>query len=222
MKIHDISMPLVNGMPVWPGDEAYAFKQNWTQANGDSVNVGEIRLSVHVGTHADSPWHVDSNGVTMDKLDLAIFVGPAVVLDVSGFDLIEPAHLETAAGTLGSHTFASLIAEVPRLLLRTMSWPDRSIFPETFATLSASAAASVVKSGARLLCVDVPSVDTRESKSLPIHHTLIGRHRVGAGVQIIEAVVLDRIRTGFYELVALPLNVVGGDGAPVRAVLIER
>jgi arylformamidase len=222
MKIHDISMPLINGMPVWPGDEAYAFKQNSTQAKGDGVNVGEIRLSVHVGTHADSPWHVDSNGVTIERLDLAIFVGPAVVLDVSGVELIEPIHLEAAAGKLGSHTLASLIADVPRLLLRTTSWPDRAIFPETFATLSEPAAALVVKSGARLLGVDVPSVDTRDSKSLSIHHMLIGRHRIGAGVQIIESIMLDHIRPGFYELIALPLNVVGGDGAPVRAVLVER
>ena len=222
MKIHDISMPLVNGMPVWPGDQAYAFKQNWSQSNGDSVNVGEIRSSVHVGTHADSPRHVDSDGLTIDKLDLAIFVGPAVVLDVTGVALIEPSHLETAAGKLGSHTFASLIGEVPRLLLRTMSWPDRSIFPETFATLAESAAALIVNSAARLLCVDVPSIDTRDSKTLPIHHTLIGRDRVSAGVQIVEAVVLDHIRPGFYDLIALPLNVVGGVGAPVRAVLIER
>jgi arylformamidase len=222
VKIHDITMPLINRMPVWPGDEAYAFKQNWTQANGDSVNVGHISMSVHVGTHADSPWHVDSGGVTMEALDLSIFLGPAVVLDVSGVATIEPAHLEAAAAKLGSHTFASLMSEVPRLLLRTMSWSDRAIFPETFATLSESAAELVVATGARLLGVDVPSVDQRESKSLPVHHTLIGRRRVGSGVQIVESLLLDHVSPGFYELIALPLKIVGGDGAPVRAVLVER
>lgn len=220
-KIHDISMPLANGMPVWPGDEAYTFRLNWTQAKGDSVNVGEIRGSLHVGTHADSPFHVDSTGVTMEALDLSTFIGPAAVLDVSGTNVIEPEHLHRAATSLG-HTFESLIRAAPRPLLRTLSWHNRSVFPERYATLSPAAAELIVASGARMLGVDVPSVDTRDSKTLLVHHILIGRQRVGAGVQIVENLVLDIVAPGIYEFIGLPLNVVGGDGAPVRAVLIER
>lgn len=221
MKIHDISMPLYNGMPVWPGDEPFSFKLNWSQSGGASVNVGLVGGSVHIGTHADSPFHVDNTGVSMEKLDPAIFIGPAAVIDVSGHELIEPRHLEAAAAPLAG-SLERLMTDAPRLFLRTTSWTDRAIFPEHFATLSEAAAQAIVASGAKLIGVDVPSVDTRDSKSLPIHHTLIGRRRTGAGVQIVEGLVLDAISPGRYDLVALPLNIVGADGAPVRAVLVER
>ena len=221
MRIHDITMPLANGMPIWPGDEAYAFRLNATQADGHGSNVGAISTSVHIGTHADSPFHVDSKGATLEALDLSIFLGPAVVLDVSGIELIEPDRLHAAAATL-RRPLHDLLRDVPRLLLRSVSWLDRSVFPEQYATLSEAAAELVVESGARLLGVDVPSVDAFTNRTLPIHHALIGHRRRGAGVQIVENLVLDAVRPGTYELIALPLKIVGGDGSPVRAVLVER
>jgi arylformamidase len=70
--------------------------------------------------------------------------------------------------------------------------------------------------GVVLIGVDVPSVDVLDSKDLPIHHAL-GRH----GIAIVENLVLTEVPRGIYELIALPLKLVGADGAPVRAVLRE-
>jgi arylformamidase len=70
--------------------------------------------------------------------------------------------------------------------------------------------------GVILLGLDVPSVDRIDSKDLPIHHAL-GSH----GIAILESVDLTRVEPGVYELIALPLKVVGADGSPVRAVLKE-
>ena len=214
-------MPLTAGMTVWPGDPAYTFARIATIAGGGNANVGTVAMCLHTGTHADAPFHVDDTGPTIEQLDLSIFLGPAVVLDASERNIIEIDHLRGAASALGE-TFDSALKRAPRLLLRTGSWKDRSSFPQKFATLSESAAAMVVAAGAVLLGVDVPSVDPRENAALPIHHTLIGRCRVGAGVQILESLVLDTIRPGFYELIAPPLKIVGADGSPVRALLIER
>ena len=65
-----------------------------------------------------------------------------------------------------------------------------------------------------LVGVDLTSVDAIDSKELPIHNAL-GENRIA----ILESLQLAGVPEGIYELIALPLKIVGADGAPVRAVL---
>jgi glycosyltransferase involved in cell wall biosynthesis len=67
----------------------------------------------------------------------------------------------------------------------------------------------------RLIGLDVPSVDRTDSKTLPLHHAL-GE----AKITILENLDLREVQPGIYELIALPLRLVGADGSPVRAVLV--
>jgi arylformamidase len=69
----------------------------------------------------------------------------------------------------------------------------------------------------RLFGTDFHSVDPLDSKTLDAHHALWK-----AGAVILEELLLDDVPDGSYELIALPLKLVGMDGAPVRAVLIAR
>jgi arylformamidase len=62
--------------------------------------------------------------------------------------------------------------------------------------------------------VDAPSVDQRESKTLPVHHMMFS-----GGAFILENLDLRRVPDGKYELMAFPLKVMALDAAPVRAVL---
>jgi arylformamidase len=66
----------------------------------------------------------------------------------------------------------------------------------------------------KLLGVDAPSVDARDSKTLSNHVLLFT-----TGAFILENLDLRSIEPGVYELVALPLRVAGLDAAPVRAFL---
>jgi arylformamidase len=66
----------------------------------------------------------------------------------------------------------------------------------------------------RLIGVDTPSVDPFESKELPAHHTFFK-----LDMAILEGLVLDGVAEGCYELIALPLPLVGFDASPVRAIL---
>jgi arylformamidase len=68
----------------------------------------------------------------------------------------------------------------------------------------------------RLLGTDHVSVDPVDSKTLDAHHALWAR-----GAVILEGLDLGAVRCGAYQLYALPLRLVGLDGAPVRAVLVE-
>lgn len=203
MRLYDISMPLREGMAFWPGDAPYQWRWSWQKSAGASVNVGQVAMSVHCGTHADAPYHVTDRGRAIDSLDLSAFVGPACVIDVRGRDRICIADL---TGTD--------LATTPRVLLRTDAWTNHERFPDAIPVLDGDVPTWLAARGVVLIGVDVPSVDGLDSKDLPIHHALIG-----AGISILENLVLASVPAGVYELIALPLRLVGADGSPVRAVL---
>lgn len=206
MKLIDISRRLQNGMPVWPGDTPTAFEFVATKAGGYSCNVGRVQLSMHAGTHVDATYHYDDAGVRIDEIALDTYVGPARVIDVRGRAMVTP---ELLAGCDCRAT--------PRLLFRSDAWTDPAEFPATWPLLAPGLPAWLAAQGARLIGLDFPSVDHRDSKDLPIHHE-IGR----AGLFILESLDLRAAEPGEYELIALPLRLCGADGSPVRAVLRTR
>jgi arylformamidase len=205
MRIYDISMPLEPGVVSWPGDAVFQWRWSWQMSAGASVNVGQVSLSVHTGTHADAPFHYSPTGKTMEAIDPAVYVGPACVLDVRGRDPLRIADLAALERT-----------PAPRVLLHTGSWADRTRFPDRLHAINPEVPSWLASRGVVLLGVDIPSVDAIESKDMPIHHAL------GAGgIAILENLLLSSVPPGVYELIALPLRLVGADGSPVRAVLRE-
>ena len=84
MKIFDVSRMLSPALPPWPGDVPFTYQLNGRIAEGSSVNVGSINMSLHNGTHGDAPFHFDDNGWTMEHAPLNAYFGPAIVVDLSG------------------------------------------------------------------------------------------------------------------------------------------
>lgn len=208
MRFRDISVSLAAGVPEWPGDTPWSCGWTATIANGASVNISAIRSSPHVGTHADAPLHVHDGWPGSHELPLEAFYGPAVVIDVAG-----------ARGEIGFTDIERVIAahRVERLLLKTGCTVAGGTFPGEWPTLSEQCARSLIGLGVRLVGVDAPSVDQRESRTLPVHHMLFS-----ANSYILENLDLRRINAGAYHLVAFPVKIMAMDAAPVRAVLIER
>src|SRR5262249_59705399 len=83
MSIRDITIPMGDSLACWPGDAPFRFTWSCRKADGATVNVGQIQLSVHTGTHADSPYHFDDAGTTSDFLDLNHFICPAQVISLT-------------------------------------------------------------------------------------------------------------------------------------------
>lgn len=198
-----MTIPVREGLAVWPGDEPYRFRLGWDMAEGATVNVGQVTMSVHTGTHIDAPFHFDPEGAGAGELDLAPYVGPAVVADVSGREVIGWDALQGID-----------FADAPRLLLKTLAWTDHVMFPERVPTLAPDVPAHLAERGVVLVGVDVPSVDAIDSKDLPLHHALNA-----AGIRILEGLDLRAVPPGVYTLSALPLRLLGADGSPVRAIL---
>lgn len=207
MDIIDVSLPLLNGIPQWPGDPLFEHRFFQRISADNDANVSQIATCVHIGTHVDAPLHFVEDGGTVEGLSLDALVGPALVVDLPGVPTI------TADALAG----LALPPGVTRLLFRTDNsalWDDAAAgFQETFVALAASAAEWVVEHGIKLVGVDYLSV--QHFADGPETHKIL----LGAGVVIIEGLDLRAVAPGPYELICLPLKIVGAEGAPARAVL---
>ena len=211
MRLFDISRTLSPTLAAWPGDEGVVLRKNARIADGASVNLGAISLSLHNGSHADATFHFEESGITMERMPLAPYFGPAVVIDLRHL-FADGAKPEIQVTDLEPH--AAEISRTTRLLLRTDCWPDSREFPEWIPVLAADVPAWLGAHGVQFIGFDVPSVDRLDAKQLDNHHAL-----AAAKIAIVESLDLSEISPGAYELAALPLKIEGGDGAPVRAIL---
>jgi arylformamidase len=203
--LRDISIAVRQGTPEWPGDTPFSCRWTWAMSQGASVNVSAITMSPHVGTHADAPLHVHEGWQGAHELPLDAFHGAARVVDVS--DVRGPISLADLEAR-------SPLGGLERLLLRTGRTIAGGEFPAEWPALSEETARALVGLGLRLLGVDAPSVDERESKTLGVHRMLFS-----GNAYVLENLDLRRVPPGDYELMAFPQKLMGLDAAPVRAVL---
>ena len=208
MTIIDLSLPIDNDMP---GVEITPARRLET----DGWNATTLALYSHCGTHMDAPCHFVPGGNTLDKQSLETIVGEAIVLDLSP---AEPKQLITVAdvGPIADQVVAGV-----RILFRT-DWHKRYGTPEyrhELPRISIELAEWLVERRVGLIGVEPPSVaDVNNRQELTeVHQTLFR-----GGVVIVEGLAnLDRIHTASVQFIALPLNITGGDGCPVRAIAIE-
>ena len=206
-ELFDISMSIHPGMPVFPGDSPPQQKWLRRMQDGACHNLSALALGSHTGTHVDAPYHFVEKGITLDEIPLEVFVGKALVIEIT-----DPVSI--SADELRGHTIAS--AERVLFKTRNSSTLSRGEFQEDFVYIEGEAAEYLVSLGVRLVGVDYLSVDRYGDESSPAHHALLG-----CGVVILEGADLSEVEAGVYTLVCLPLKVGGAEGSPVRAVLMR-
>lgn len=200
----DISPPVHEGAPVFPGDTPYRQRWQATIADDCPVNVSAIELSPHVGAHADAPLHYDRAGAAIGTLPLAPYLGRCRVIHAIGCGpLVQWRHLEHALTDLP-----------PRVLVRTYERAPLERFDDALAAYAADTIERLAARGVVLVGIDTASIDPAASKTLPSHQAV---RRLG--LRILENLVLDDVPEGDYELIALPLKLIHADASPVRAVL---
>lgn len=204
MALIDISPPVDAAIGVWPGDTPYVKTVNLDMNAGANLTLSDIRTTVHVGAHTDAPSHYVASGDDISTRRLDFYLGRCNVIHVS----IEPGRRIMPADIAGRRISA------PRLLLRTNTFPDHRNWNTDFASLSPELVDFLHKRGVITIGIDTPSVDPFESKELEAHQAFARND-----MAIIEGIVLDEVEEGEYELIALPLRLVGADASPVRAVL---
>ncbi|MET8246499.1 cyclase family protein [Streptomyces sp. NPDC005202] len=214
----DLSVPVVTGMPVYPGDPEVTVAPA-LRAPTDGVNVLRLHLGSQSGTHVDAPYHVDDAWPRLDELPLDRFAGRAVVADVRGL----PARAPITPGLLAP-ALSRLRLQPGAVLLLATGWSAYWGTAEYLAHpwLTPEAAEAVVEAGVRTVAIDALSVDPLPQPGDPHPDFVLPAHRVlcGAGGVIAENLTgLERlVDARDVEVFLFPLRLPGADGAPVRAV----
>ena len=203
----DVTVPLRDGLVPWPGDPPFRLDRVSDLARGDVCTFSTLSMSAHAGTHIDAPLHYLRRGCAIDRLPIDATVGHARVIQIDNPCVIDPDELRSHRIRTGE-----------RLLFKTQNSAQGrgAKFYENYVAVSPEAARYLASRRLRAVGIDGPSIG-------PFNHGA-ETHRVllAAGVWIIEGLDLTRAPTGACDLICLPLRIVGGDGAPARAILRSR
>jgi len=206
VKIYDISVPISNDLPVYPGDPEIKITRTHSLEKGDIARVSHLSFNTHIGTHIDPPYHFVMDGKTLDHVPLDLLIGPARVIDVGDVDSISLAALEGAD-----------LDGVTRVIFKTRNsrfWQESNEFRKDFVYLEPEGAELLVKRGIKLVGIDYLSIEKFNFDAPTTHWTLLGNNII-----IVEGLDLSEVHPGDYELICLPLKIKDGDGGPARVVL---
>jgi arylformamidase len=202
----DISIPLRDGMVTWPGDAPFERASTLEIANGDECNLSRISTTTHIGTHMDAPRHYLAGAAGIESMPIPAAIGRARVIEIRDPEMIRTSELKLHR-----------LAKGERVLFKTrnssQAWKSDE-FQKKYVHIDPDAARYLVECCVQTVGVDYLSVGGFESSGAETHRILLE-----AGIWIIEGLQLEHVEPGEYELVCLPLKIVGGDGAPARAVL---
>jgi len=185
----DISMPITESMPVYPGDPPPGF----TTSLADGVTLTIAHLSLHAGTHVDAPLHVFPDAPDAGQLPWMRLCGPACVVQA----LATPVDAEQVG--------CWPLRNRDRVLVRAA--PGGCVF-------TADGARALLGRDIILLGVECLGPDNDDDPRLPVHRILLS-----ASVPLLENLCLRDVRPGRYLLTCLGLPLPGREAAWVRAVL---
>ena len=206
--IYDISLPIVSGGLVYPGNPEITITPQQEISKGAGANVSALSFGSHTATHVDAPKHFFDNGAGVDGLPLDVLMGPAVLIDVRR-SAMSVGEEELRRHELAGHT---------RVLIRTRnsSFNREREFHRDYTYLAPDGAAYLVSLGVQLVGVDYLSVEQFHSGHHRTHRTLLER-----GVIIVEGLDLAAPAPRARMTSACCRSASSGlDGAPARAVLV--
>ncbi len=204
MKIIDISIPIKQGMVVYPGNPDVTIEKIVSHASKSEIS--KLTLGSHTGTHIDAPKHAITGACSLDQLSLDAFYGPCRVIDCTqdkvfvSLQTIEQAHVQKGE----------------RILLKTQnSLRGFNQFDPNFIFVSPEAA-QYLASKVVFIGIDYFSIKQKGSTDNRPHTYFLEKN-----IPILEGIDLSSVQPGTYTLIAFPLALYQGDGAPTRAILLS-
>jgi len=233
-RLVELTHPFDDKTLYWPEDPPAHFelKPLWCDAvdAGFFVCLKQVgSIPEHGGTHLDAPLHFAKDHPTVDKIPLARLIAPAVVLDISVAASTNPDATLRSADVDAFERAHGTIERGSIVLVRTRwaeRWPDRARYFGNaradenknlhFPGIDPGAARMLVQRGVAAVGIDSPSVDPGVVVDYPVHQILLG-----ADVPQFENVAsLRELPAKGALVIALPMDIAGGTGAPLRIVAI--
>lgn len=181
----------------------------------DGWNARTLHLYSHAGTHMDAPKHFDVSEGSIDQFLPSQMMGNAWLIDIA---IHKPQQLLTVAD-LGSVTDSFKPGDSLVLKTNWSQYLGSTKYRDELPRISRKLAEWCVKHHVKMLGVEPPSVaDVNDLEEVTtIHHILLK-----GKVIIIEGLTnLDAITKNKFFLIAMPLKIKGGDGAPARVIAFE-
>lgn len=209
MQIYDVSLPVHNNMmPFFHDPVAHVYRVRDLD-KGDDANVSELKMGCHCGTHLDAPVHFVAGAPGVESLSLDDLIGPVLVIEFpDSLQQIHASDLEQAGIPAGTK----------RVLFKTRNskaWERKETeFRQDYCGVESDAAEWLIERGLKVVGLDHLSI-------CPFHD-LLTTHRLffNARTIVIEGLNLTGIEPGLYQLICMPLNIQGADGAPCRVALV--
>lgn len=200
MKFFDITIPLSNSIPSWPGDTKFQRIESKT-----SAIKSKLTLSSHFGTHIDAPRHFLFNKPGVDKINLDSLIGIYHVYELKSekeITLLDVKKLNIQKGF--------------RVLFKTRNSAllNKKTFTPNYVSLSLEAAKYLAEKKVLTVGIDYFGIEAKSAPGHPVHKILLSNN-----VVIVEGINLSSVKTGEYDGAILPLLIKNGDGSPARAVL---
>lgn len=202
-KILDITPLVTIDFPLWPGSTSLKRTCVAEMEKGDIVTSSDMSATVHLGAHADAPSHYAKDGRTIDECSLNHYIGLCQVIH---------AKVNLKEAITKKNINQKILA--PRVLFVTSTFDYQKPFSEDFAAFDPEFFEFLAKNNVITIGIDGPSVDLYHAETLPCH-----KLAYQYDVALLENLNLDKVPEGLYELIALPLKIIGFDASPVRAIL---
>lgn len=201
--IHDLNLPIEEGMPYFKGDPIPEIRQ-FKNIRKDGYNIKEIRMGTHTGTHLDAPSHFIDGGKTIDQLDISDLRGRGICISYDPRKALElpEEHYDIVLLYTGYNN----------------DWKNFKTF-ENFSYIKGEDAKKLRDYGVRLVGIDSPSAEIQNSTDFETHHILLG-----ASIPIAEnlnSIPLSKLVGHSFEVEVMPIMVKDGDGAPARIIALE-
>jgi kynurenine formamidase len=210
-RIVDLSLPLTNQTPIYPGDPEPKFSVATTIEN-EGYNLLHVHIGSQTGSHVDAPYHFCQNGQRIDESDLRLFIGTGVVIPVTDKAEQEPIVMRDVEAYLDQ-------LQPGKIVLFHIGWSqyagEEKYFRHPYVHIDVIEA--MLAKGIRTFFIDCINIDITGGTSFPVHDA------IGAVDGIIAENLTNFAAIDFPDplICAFPLRIVGADGSPVRAVAIE-
>lgn len=205
MRFIDLTHPIHHGMFKFWGDYHPNVEVEITGTyERDKCQVRKLTIGTHTGTHIDAPRHFFPAGVSIDQVPVSRFVVDAHVVDLTG---------KMSGGTISTDDLPDLKFLPGNALILKIGWDAHwgtDDFYKDFPVLDPDTGKALIGLGVSALAVDIPL--------MPDIHEIF----LSSGALLIENLCnLTLIAKPQVTLIAMPLKVQDGDGAPARVIALE-
>jgi len=214
--IIDISLPLTNDTIVYPGNVPLTI-ENHAKMPEDASHLSKVTMGTHTGTHLDAPLHCIIGGKLLEDMPLGHFIGECIVVDASHREPGEAVLIEDIASALEALNMSEADLQGSRILFKTSNSDiGFETFKDNYVYVDGDLAEYLAEQEVALVGIDYISIKQRGSSDHRPHDAFLERN-----IPILEGIDMKEVEEGVYDLVCLPLKLMGVEGGPVRAILVK-